>query len=163
MPLRNPSGVQPTLIVPQPVGSFAAGVLAANRAHFSRFQLATPGTFRYINWTCAVQSGNIQAGVVALSGTGRTTYSVPIVSTGIIACPAAGDIRSDLDAFALPAGDYALFLWVSDGTVSVSRSTASPASMRVSAIKTLTASGVIASDVFTFSATAVALSLEADV
>jgi hypothetical protein len=64
---------------------------------------------RHLNWVCAVQSGNVQVGVVALSGANATTYT-RVMDSGVIACPAAGDIRTDLGATRLGVGDYAMYL-----------------------------------------------------
>lgn len=163
MTLRNPSAVaSPTLIVPPVSVGFAAAVWTVNAARFMRFQLSAAGTFRYINWTCAVQSGNVQVGVVALSGAGHTTYT-PVVSTGVIACPAAADIRSDVGATLLQPGDYALYFWADNATVQVPKSGSAIASLKGTANALSLTSGVITSGTLTYSTTAVALSLEADV
>ena len=164
MPLRNPPSVPPVLVVPIVNGAITNGVWsAAQRACFIRFQQATTGVYRYINWTCAIASGNVQVGVVAMSGTGRISYGAPLVTTGVIACPTAADIRSDVGAFTLTPGDYALFLWADNTTVSVGRSTGVPSSQRMAGFVNSLATGVIAGGTLTLSTIAPSLVLEADV
>lgn len=120
MPLYTSSStaVAPTLIVPPAAAGTPPGATAwpsANRALFTRFQLEVPVPVRYINWSVGVSSGNVQLGVVQFSGTGHTTYT-RVMNTGIIACPTAGDIHTDLGATTLPGGDYAAFLWIDNVT-----------------------------------------------
>jgi hypothetical protein len=64
----------PTLIVPPSVAMNpnAGAWPTANRALYARFYLPTPTTLRYVNWVVSTQSGNVQVGVVSLSGSDRT-------------------------------------------------------------------------------------------
>jgi hypothetical protein len=74
-----------------------------------------------MNFYVGVSSGNIQIGVVSLapSGSGGTINATRIIDSGIVACPAALEVRYDLGATVLPPGDYALFFWADNTTVTV--------------------------------------------
>lgn len=139
----GPPALAPTLVLPFYTSGVNAAVWpAANRAVFQRFYLPVATTLRYADWTCGVQSGNIQVGAVRLSGTDRTTYT-RVMSSGVIACPAAGSVRTDLGATSLDAGDYAMFIWADNTTFQTRYSTASSlTAMRTSAIASSLASGV---------------------
>lgn len=165
MVLTNPASLAPALIYNAPGGTISTGVyIASDRAMFTRFCLATGGTYRYINWVCGVQSGNIQVGVVQLSGTGRLTYTL-IKGSGVISCPAAAAIRTDLGAFYLQAGDYAMFFWADNTTVTVSKFTAIPSTHKMAGqVLSLPTTGVVGTGTLAWNATAsVNMSLEADV
>lgn len=135
----------------------------ANRALFGRVQVPVATTIRYINWIVSVQSGNIQVGIVSLSGTDRTTYT-RIAHSGVIACPAAADIRTDLGATLLAPGDYAAFLWADNITFQTRTATASGQSThRWAGSATGLASGVGGSGTLTWSTAFTSLALEGDV
>jgi len=152
------------LVVPQYNAGIAAGAWpAVNRAVFVRFQLTVATPLRYLNWTCDVQSGNVQAGVVSLSGTDRTTYA-RVMSSGVIACPAAGSIRTDLGLTLLAPGDYAMFLWADNVTFQTRYGTASAlTAMRITGIASSLASGVGTTGTLTWSNVVLNCCLEADV
>jgi len=151
----------PTLVAPlNPTGASAAVWPAVNRALFMRFNLPVPTTMRYLNWVCSVQSGNVQVGVVSLSGANRTSYS-RVMSSGVIACPAAANIRTDLGATALAAGSYAMFLWA-DNTTFQTRNTTGGA-YRYGGIHSSLSGGVTTSGTLTWDTVVVNMSLEGDV
>lgn len=77
-------------------------------------------SYRYFLTKVGVQSGNIQYGVLALSGTDLLTFT-RVMDSGIIACPAPGNLRGDLGATTLGPGEYALFLWADNTTVTMPR------------------------------------------
>jgi hypothetical protein len=155
--------MQPTVLIPYIPGTApGVGVLAANRAYFLRFQVLTPSTYRYLNWVCSVASGNFQVGVVALSGTGRTTWT-PVVTSGILAAPVAGDIRQDLGLFTLQPGDYALSFWTDNATLQTLRTAGATAALKISGRTDSLATGVTGTGTWVSSASAVAMGLEADV
>jgi hypothetical protein len=109
MPLTVPR-VPPALVAPSYNQAVGAAVWPAiNTANFVRFSLLVAGVYRYYNWSVGVQSGNVQVGVVALSGANQLSYT-RVMNSGVIACPAAATIRTDLGATLLPAGDYAMFM-----------------------------------------------------
>lgn len=112
---------QPSVIVP-PVALLnpSAGAWpSANRAIFDRFTVVEKTVLRYLNWVVSTQGGNVQVGLVRLTGAGRQTATL-IASSGVMACPAAGDQHTDVGAVTLEPGDYAMFLWA-DGTTFQSR------------------------------------------
>jgi hypothetical protein len=80
-----------------------------------RFHVPTDATYRYLNWVVSTASGNVQLGIVKLASTGHTGFSI-VAQTGIVACPSAGDQRTDLGATTLATGDYAAFLWADNTT-----------------------------------------------
>jgi hypothetical protein len=119
--------------------------------------------YRYVNFRVNTQSGNIQYGVVRLSGTGRTSYD-RIVHSGIIACPASGIVRGDLGAFSLAAGDHAAFLWADNTTFQTHNASSSGGqSLRACATHDSLATGVQATGTITFAQQYVVMSIEADV
>jgi hypothetical protein len=154
----------PALVSPFYNGAASAAAWpAANRAVFMRLTVPTTATIRYLNWIVGTASGNVQVGVVALSGTNRTSYT-SVVTSGVIACPAAGDIRTDLGAVTLPAGDYAGFIWSDNATFQTRYGTASGLkAMRFAGIASSLASGVPASGTLQWDTALVNLSLEGDV
>jgi hypothetical protein len=155
----------PSLIMPPACTSNVAGGAwpAVNRAVFVRFTQPQPGSIRYINWVVGVASGNVQLGLVQLSGSGLTSYT-RIAHTGVIACPTAGDIRTDLGATALGAGTYAAFIWADNTTFQARYSTASGIkALRIAAIASSLASGVPASGTLSYDTAFVQLTLEGDV
>lgn len=134
---------------------------AVDRAVFDRFQLAEPTTLRYLNWKADVASGNVQVGVVRLSGVGHADFT-KVMDSGVIACPAAADLRTDLGATLLLPGDYALFVWADNTTVQT-RWTAAAALAPLRTVGVLTASGgVPATGTFAWSNNYVCASLEGD-
>lgn len=159
------AGSPPGLAVPPAtmLNPAAAAWPSANRVLLSRFQLPTPMVARYINWVCAVQSGNVQLGVVALSGANRTT-TTRLMNSGVIACPAAGNIRTDLGATPLPAGDYAAYLWADNATFQSRVASASGIpGLRIAGSIDSRASGINASDTLAWNLQAAALTVEGDV
>lgn len=155
---------QPALVSPLYNGAAAAAAWGAvNRAVFMRFYLPIASPFRYLNWVCGTQSGNVQLGVVSLSGTDRTTYT-RVMNSGVIACPAAGNIRTDLGLTLLQSGDYAMFLWADNTTFQTRTSTASGnQALRFHGIASSLVSGVGTSGTLSWDVALVNLSLEADV
>lgn len=155
----------PALVLP-PSAILAAGAAvwpAANRAMFARFQLPTATPLRHLNWVCGTSSGNIQVGVVALSGANRTSYT-RVMDSGVIACPTAGDIRTDLGVTTLPAGDYAVFLWA-DNVTFQARFATNPmlTALRIVGVVSSLTTGVPASGVLAWASQTPSISLEGDV
>jgi hypothetical protein len=138
----------------------AAAWPAVGRAILMRCYLPTSGVYRYLNWTCAVQSGNVQLGVVALSGANATTYT-RVMDSGVIACPAAGDIRTDLGATRLAAGDYALYLQADNVTFQARY--ASSTAFSAMRIAGLVAGTIGTTGTLTWSTGFVPLALEGDI
>ena len=168
MPLyAAPNGALPVpsvLIPPMYDVAVAGGAWpAANRAIFNRFQLAVPTPIRYVDWIVTAASGNVQLGVVSLVGADRTSYN-RLVHTGVIACPAAGNIRTDLGLTMLPAGDLAMFMWADNTTFQTRYSSASGhLALRHMASHSGLASGVAATGIFTWDSGFVNMALEGDV
>jgi hypothetical protein len=160
MPLYTPS-LAPALVTPMILqANSAAAWPAANRAILMRFSLPNPGIYRYLNWTCGVQSGNVQLGVVALSGANATTYT-RVMDSGVIACPAVGDIRTDLGATRLSAGDYAMYLQADNITFQARY--ASSTALSAIRVAGLVAGTIGASGTVTWSTGFVVMSLEGDI
>lgn len=113
-----PGVMAPAVIVPltlvRAVGGDAAWP-AAEKAMFTRFTLAVARSYRYFGLKVGAAYGNLQVGVVKVNGLSFTG----VTSSGVIAAT-AGDLRIDLGPTKLPAGDYALFVWV-DNTVLTTR------------------------------------------
>lgn len=154
----------PTLVPPFYTSSVSAAAWpATNRAVFMRFYLPVTTTLRYLNWVSSTQSGNVQVGVVSLSGANRLSYT-RVMNSGTFACPAAGNIRTDLGATALPPGDYAMFLWADNTTFQTRTATASgiQALRYVGTASSLT-TGVGTSGTLTWDVQLVGISLEGDV
>lgn len=123
-------------------GAASAAWSAANRAVFSRFSLTAPATLRYFRFTVGVQSGNIQVGVVKYRP-GNPTTSDRVMTSGVIACPAAGTQVIDLGAYAAGPGDYAAFIWSDNTTFTTPWATVAHAqSMRLCSIQSTLATGV---------------------
>lgn len=118
----------PSSVGPSVVMSTAPGLVglttwpSANLASFSRCVIPAARTYRYFLFRTGTQVGNIQVGVVRLSGAGLTDYE-RVMSSGVIAAPAAGDHRLDLGATLLQSGDYALFVWADNTSISYAFST----------------------------------------
>lgn len=162
MPLRNPQR-SPSVITPYPVSNAITNAwLAANEAVFVRFSLSTPGTYRYIGWVVGTASGNVQVGVVSLSGSLLTTWT-HVASTGVIACPSAAIIRSDIGVQTLAAGEYALFLWADNITFKTASSAANTTHLRLTGKTTGLATGVTGSGTLAWAGDTVTLALEADI
>lgn len=155
----------PSLIVP-PAACFLASAAvwgAAQRAVFDRFDVATPTTLRYMGWRVEAASGNVQVGVVKLSGTGLLNYN-KVMDSGVIACPTAGDIRTDLGATVLLPGTYAAFLWADNTTFSTRWSGQTALScMRTVGLVASLASGVPSSGTLAWNSFYFNCSLEGDV
>jgi len=156
----------PALLVPDGsvlVTTAAATWPATNRAIFARFGLPVAGTFRYINWISAVASGNVQYGIVRLSGTDRTTYT-RVAHSGVIACPTAGAVRGDVGATYLTAGDYAAFVWADNTTFETRRASSTGiTAYRVTGIASSLSAGVGTTGTLSWSDLYVTVSVEADV
>lgn len=155
----------PTLIVPPSVAMNpnAGAWPTANRALYARFYLPTPTTLRYVNWVVSTQSGNVQVGVVSLSGSDRTAFT-RLMDSGVIACPAAGDQHTDLGATLLPAGDYAAYLWADNVTFQTRTVSASAQTVhRHAGSLTGLTTGVGTSGTLVWGAQIVALSVSGDV
>jgi hypothetical protein len=130
----------------------AAVWTAVNRAIFARFAVTAPILVRYLNWAVATQSGNVQLGIVQLTGTGRTDYS-RVVDTGVIPCPSAGDKHQEVTPALLVPGDYAAFIWCDNTTASIrhtSNATNLPAT-RLAAVANSLTGGVPVSGTFSYS------------
>lgn len=116
----DPAAV-PALIVP-PGSVLQAGSPAvwfvANNAIYQRCTVPLQATYRYVGINIGVSSGNVQAGVVKLSGADRRTWT-RVMNTGIIAAPAAGYVKLDCGATVLTPGDYAVFFWADNTTITV--------------------------------------------
>lgn len=152
---------QPALVAPlNTTGISVATWPAVNRALFMRFYLPIVTPLRYANWVVSTQSGNVQVGVVSLSGTDRTTYT-RVMNSGVIACPAAGNIRTDLGLTLLQSGDYAMFLWADNTTFQTRNGTG--AALRYGGLHSSLASGVGTSGTLSWDVITVNMSLEADV
>lgn len=145
------SNLSPVLVIPPASVLTSNGFgtfLGANYAFFNRFHLPAPGAYRYVNFTTGVASGNIQVGVVKLSGANALTYT-RVMNSGIIACPVAGNTRVDCGLTTLAAGDYSLFFWADNTTVTIGLgNVASYAGARVMTIDIPGAGGVPASGTF---------------
>lgn len=134
----------------------------------ARVTIPVAGIYRYILLRISVQSGNIQVGVVKLSGANHL-QSTRVMNSGIVACPAAGNQRIDLGATTLYPGDYGLFFWADNATVQIPYGVnASPvATLRASCEYNAGAGGVGANPDWTGSGWTVgrhfAIALEADV
>ena len=160
VPVAGPTVVASPLVA---LTATAAAWPAANRAVFNRFALVVPTVLRYINWEVGTSSGNVQLGVVRLSGAGRTSYS-RVMNTGVIACPGSGAQRTDLGATTLAAGDYAAFLWADNTTMTTRYVTnAATAGLKLCGLENSLTSGVGASGTITFNQGHVTLVLEGDV
>lgn len=156
----------PTLILPPAATVSSPSALAwtaANRAVFDRFYVSRPTTVRYLNWRVDVASGNVQVGVVRLGGAGMADFT-RVAHSGVIACPAAADIRTDLGATVLTPGEYALFQWADNVTMQTRWfSGTALATLRTCGILSSAASGVPATGTLTWSNIFVCASLEGDV
>jgi hypothetical protein len=86
----------------------------ANRAVFAYLGNLNR-SYRHLRFHIGTASGNIQIGVVRLDPANHLNYT-RVMSSGIIACPAAATISYDLGATAL-TGDHALFFWADNATV----------------------------------------------
>lgn len=125
MGIRVPSssGTSRSVLMPDSMAFLATATWpAANTAVFARVTVPMARTYRYMLFREGVQSGNVQAGLVRLSGAGLTAYE-RVLHTGVIAAPAAGDERIDCGATALTPGDYALFLWADNTTITLPHAT----------------------------------------
>lgn len=116
-----PSAQAPKIVVPHAAALQAASPavwFAANNALYMRATVPARGVYRYIGLNIGTASGNIQVGVLKLSGTDMRSWT-KVMDSGIIACPAAGYTKISCGATTLDAGDYALFFWTDNVTVSV--------------------------------------------
>lgn len=109
-----------TVTPPASLGGLAtpAAWFATNYAIGHRFTLETKAQLRYINTRIGTPSGNIQAGVVRLYGAGLVFYH-RVMNTGIIAAPAAGRVSLDCGLTTLEPGEYGVFLWADNTTVTL--------------------------------------------
>jgi len=159
----SPRVAAPVVVAPLYSAAVSAATWTANNeAVFMRCALPVATPLRYLNWICSVQSGNVQVGVVSLSGANRTSFT-RVMDSGVIACPAAANIRTDLGLTTLPAGDYAMFMWADNTTFQTPKSTASSLpSLRWCGVATISG-GVGTTGTLTWSNRLVNLSLEGDV
>jgi hypothetical protein len=162
MPLYNPQVPHSLIVPPGAILNPGAAVWpAANRAIYMRFDLGGATPIRYINWSCGVQSGNVQVGIVSIAPTAFTAYT-RIAHSGVIACPAAGDIRTDLGSTLYPAGTYAAFLWADNITFQARHSSNSGLTvLRACGIESSLAAGVTATGTITWSSSSLAITVEA--
>lgn len=119
----GPAGGQ-GIVIP-PVSAVPAAVATwpvVNTVIMNRFVVQAPTSIRYINFRIGVSSGNVQVGVVSLAGNGNfwEQTATLVASSGVIACPATNaDYHRDLGAVVgLAPGDYALFFWADNTTMS---------------------------------------------
>jgi len=129
-----------------------------------RFHLPGPQTYRWANLYVSTASGNIQVVVARLTRSGTTVTASPVMNSGVIACPAAGNQRIDLTATALTVGDYALGLWCDNTTAQFLHATSTPLAAARLAFST-TRTGGISTGSFTFPASGrwvTGLTLETD-
>jgi hypothetical protein len=115
---------------------------AINMAVFQRFSVRVAGSYRYLNFRLDNASGNMQYGVVKLSGSGLTSYT-RVMDSGVIAAPTAGDKHQDLGATTLTPGEYAFYMWADNTTLTTRYASNSGVSaMRTSAEVASLSSGV---------------------
>lgn len=164
MPLSTPVVPAALIVPPASVNTATAAAWpAVNRAVYTRFQLGVATVARYLLWEVGTASGNVQLGVVRLSGAGRTSYA-RVMNSGVIACPSTGAQRTDLGATLLAAGDYALFLWADNTTVTTRYVTnAAFTSLKVCGLENSLTTGVGASGTITYTQGHVTAVLEGDV
>jgi hypothetical protein len=113
----RPSGVPLFLNPPVSMLSIPSAVAwaAANRAQFHRFHLTDGGVFRYANVRVESGSGNIQVAVVRMDGLNYTR----VMDSGVIACTTGMPGAIDMGATHLPAGEYALVVWLDNTTATL--------------------------------------------
>jgi hypothetical protein len=130
---------------------------------FSRLYVPVATQIRYLNWVVGVASGNVQVGVVRLAGTGHADFT-RVAATAVIACPTAGDIRTDLGVQGLSPGDYAVFIWA-DNTTFQTRlgNNAGNTALRLGGLQNSYTTGVPTSGSFSWGQSYVSATLEADV
>lgn len=159
-------GASPDLLVPPTTVLAAPGAAAwpqANRAIFARVSVPVAKVYRYLLWQVDTASGNVQVGVVRLSGADRLTTE-RVMNSGVIACPTAGAVRSDLGATELTPGEYALFLWADNITFQTRfQNVSTLTALRLAGTMNSQASGVQASSTLAWSTEAPSLALEANV
>jgi hypothetical protein len=117
-PASTPDIGSPGLMVPPASGLQAATSVAwfvATHAIFHRFYLPVRSSFRYVDFPVGTSSGNVQGGVVALSGANALDFT-RVMNSGVVACPATGLARLDCGVTTLPPGDYAVFMWCDNTT-----------------------------------------------
>lgn len=112
----------PELVVPPASALTSSGVSNwftqyAVLAH--RFQNPTRKEYRYVNLYIGTSSGNIQVGVGSITRSGTNVSITPVKDSGIIASPGTGGQRIDLGAFHLNPGEYGLYLWCDNTTITV--------------------------------------------
>lgn len=137
----------------------------ANLAVFQRIALPDSRAYRYVTLRLDTSSGNYQLAVVRLSGSGLTSYD-RVMNTGVVAAPTAGDLRVDLGASLLTAGDYAIAVWSDNTTLQTRYATNSGvSSMKLSAETSGLSSGIPSSGTVAWNSTRIigGLGLEADV
>lgn len=137
----------------------------ANLAVFQRISIPESRTYRYVTLKLDVSSGNYQLAVVRLSGSGLTSYD-RVMNTGVVAAPTAGDLRVDLGATFLPAGDYAIGVWADNTTLQTRYATnGGVSSMRLAAETSSLATGIPSSSTVAWVSTRIigGLGLEADI
>lgn len=132
------------LVPPGAVAANATFTWGAQNMGGVRLLVPTPTLIRYIDWEVITAAGNIDIGIIALSGANHLTWTL-VAHSGAIACPAAGAIRTDLGAQILPPGDYAVALWGDSSSLQVrgQGGRSDLQSTRLSVLKTGIASGGI--------------------
>jgi hypothetical protein len=106
--------VPPASVMQAPGSSVWFG---ANGTLGNRFHVPSRKAYRYINWYCTTQSGNVQLSIVKLND--ASLNYTRVMNSGIIACPAAGAVVTDLGSTVLQPGDYALCFWADNIVVSL--------------------------------------------
>lgn len=142
----------PTLVIP-PMSNFLNNATTAwfiaHGCIFHRFDLPVGGNYRYILCKIGTSSGNIQVGVVKLSGSSLLDYE-RVAHSGIIASPGTGQRRIDLGEFHLDAGPHALFFYCDNTTLTIGQAViANGDQFRAAQAQNLDAAGVPASGTLT--------------
>lgn len=131
---QNPAGV---LINSYIINTAPTAWPGVNMAIFNRVYVPLTASYRYFLVKEGVQSGNIQAGLVRLSGANRLTFT-RVMNTGVIAAPVAGDLQLDCGTTEVENGDYAFFVWADNTTVTLPHvATATVSASRISAAQTI--------------------------
>lgn len=135
MPLYNPAaaggGDTRKIIVPPACMSVTASPSAyplTNFGTFARFNLASERTLRWVRLRIGTSSGNFQACIASITETRGATNKefgfTRVMNSGVISCPAAGEVVAvDLGATVCAAGDYIVWVWLSDGLATVANGT----------------------------------------
>lgn len=116
--------IPPQLIVP-PASNFSTIADTAwftqYAAYYARFQLSVKTIMRHVLCRIASSSGNIQVGVVGLSGASDLDFT-RLGHSGIIAAGATGARRIDIGATVLDPAlyrEFAVFFWADNTAITV--------------------------------------------